>query len=275
MYGKLYAATRSDTIDVVKSAYWRVCNADTPNEEILPAYYLHRVAYVDEPFTLNQEAEFLFHHPSVWSAIYRRDFLQGLNIRMKEVPGAGWVDNPFLIETLAQARSIVYIDEPLYYYRELNAGSSSIVKDPSVLYERWFDMDSLIVNLGATSPRILEGHYCRGCAHIDMLNQDFDTSSPAIKNAIQDMIEHMDCRVISASPNIIRRYKDAYRSHLPLGKQLAFETYRLLNGCLRRIRPEKRGRNDTSLSNTPPPYRLRNLATWGVVNKKQVRAACL
>ena len=61
-----------------------------------------------------QEAVEIFsypcHHPSIWSAIYRKTFLDAHNIRFKEIPGAGWADSPFLIETLCQTDRIGYFD---------------------------------------------------------------------------------------------------------------------------------------------------------------------
>lgn len=215
MYGKLVDAARANGMpDVVKGAYWRVCDADSPEEHVLPANYLHCVKKVGEPFTLADDAEFLFHHPSVWSAIYSRSFLDEFGIRMHEIPGAGWADNPWLMETLAQARSIVYVDECLYYYREFNVGSSSVVKDPSIIYDRWLDMDEIVKRLGITAPRIIEGHYNRGCAYLEMLNQGFDVNDPTIKRAIKEMVGRMDYAVIMDSQKIPPFYKDAYRIHV-------------------------------------------------------------
>ena len=243
MYQKLFrfsGADQGEPVDIVKGAYWRVCNADTPQEEILPAYYLNHVAHVNEPFTLSQDAEFLFHHPSIWTAIYRTDFLRDRNITMKEVPGAGWVDNPFLMEAYVQARSIVYLDEPLYYYREFNSESSSIVKDPSVIYDRWLDMDNILKDLGETSPKILEGHYARGCAYIEMLNQGFDTNNPQIKSAIKKMVKRMNHRVICKSPKILRNYQDAYLLHVFAPKRLVQKAKRRLSAMYDDLSSSKR-----------------------------------
>ncbi|MEE0845038.1 MAG: glycosyltransferase [Eggerthellaceae bacterium] len=223
MFEKLFsAAQRHKFPDIVKCAYWRVLNAETRGERLLPAYYLHHVDHVDVPFTLNEDAEFLFHHPSIWTAIYKKSFLEKNRIKMKEVPGAGWVDNPFLIETLAQAESIVYIDEPLYFYREMNEGSSSRVKDPSIIYDRWFDMDALIKKLGITSPRIMEGHYNRGCSYIKMLDEEFGVDSPTIEKNIQEMIHRMDYPAIVSSRKILREYKKALRKHIPITQRIGY-----------------------------------------------------
>lgn len=224
MFRILYEAAQKHCFpDIVKAAYWRVCNPDTPDEKRVPAFYYHHVQHVDTPFTLDQEAEFLFHHPSIWTAIYKRSFLDEFGIRMKEVPGAGWVDNPFLIETLVQARSIVYVDRPLYYYREFNAGSSSNVKDPSVIIDRWLDMDDIIKRLHISSQRILEGHYNRGCAYIEMLNQDFDVTKSPIKEGLGKMMERIDRNAVLRSNRISRNYKKAYLSHIPIIERLKLQ----------------------------------------------------
>lgn len=211
MLAKLHHAAKGNAYpDVVKSAYWRVCNAGTPEETIVPANFYHCVSRVDTPFTLDEDAEFLFHHPSIWSAIYRKDFLDNFSISMREIPGAGWADNPWLIETLGQARSIVYVDECLYYYREFNLGSSSLVKDPSVIFDRWIDMDIIVKRLNITSSRILEGHYNRGCAYIQMLQEDFNPNDPKVKSGLQAMMQHMNYNAVRTSQKIPLEYKFAY-----------------------------------------------------------------
>lgn len=213
----LAAAEQNGRPDIVKSAYWRVVDAGTEQEQTLPAFYYHAVAHTGVTFTLDEDAEFLYHHPSIWTAIYKRSFLEEKQIRMHEIPGAGWADNPWLIETLVQARSIFYVDECLYYYREFNTGSSSVVKDPSIIYDRWLDMDAIVKRLGVTAPKILEGHYNRGCAYIEMLQQDFDTKDPSIAAALDKMVQNIDYDVVRHSRKIPRNYKAAYykeKNHL-------------------------------------------------------------
>lgn len=211
MFEKLYdRAKQQDFPDIVKSAYWRVCDADTAEEHTLPANYLHCVANTEGTFTLAEDAEFLFHHPSIWTAIYRKDFLDEHGIRMHEIPGAGWADNPWLMETLAQAKTISYVDECLYYYREFNLGSSSIVRDPSIIYDRWLDMDKIVHDLGVTDYKTLEGHNNRGCAYLEMLEADFDISQEPVKSGVKAMLDRMDGTLILNSTKIPEFYKDAY-----------------------------------------------------------------
>lgn len=214
MYEKLLAAASANAApDVVKASYWRVINAGSTEQEIVPSFYYNHIKCVGVPFTLSDDADLLIYHPSIWTAIYKREFLRRHHIRMHEIPGAGWADNPWLIETLAQAQSIVYIDECLYYYRESIAGSSSKVRDPSIIFNRWLDMDAFIHEQNIPSPAILEAHYSRGCAYIQMLQNDFPGNQQA-EQGITQMLPHMDKTVIERSSKILMEYKEAYFSAL-------------------------------------------------------------
>jgi glycosyltransferase involved in cell wall biosynthesis len=134
--------------DIVKSSYWRIWMPLTPQERRLHCSYYQRIKPKQQPFTLADCPRLIQHHPSIWSALYRRGFLCDKGIRFKEVPGAGWVDNPFLIETMCQAESIVYTDTPYYNYREDLPGSSSSNRVLALSLERWQDMCDVMDRLG-------------------------------------------------------------------------------------------------------------------------------
>lgn len=126
--------------DVVKSPYWRIWMPTTPQERRLKCPYYHRIHPAHQPFKVEDCPRVVQHHPSIWSALYRRAFLSEKNIRMMEVPGAGWVDNPFWYETMCQADTIVYLDKPYYCYREDLPGSSSANRVLALSFERWNNM---------------------------------------------------------------------------------------------------------------------------------------
>lgn len=227
MFEKLFETAKNfDFPDIVKSSYWRVCDAGTTEETIAPCYYQGKVECVNTRFTIDQDASLLYYHPSIWTAIYKREWLNSNDIKMKEIPGAGWADNPWLMETMLAATSIVYIDEPLYYYREFRTGSSSNLKDPSIIYNRWFDMDEILKQRRITEPRVLEAHYSRGCAYIDMLEKDFDKNDPEIAAALKKMLDLMDGKAIMKSDKILRDWKYVYRKHAPLNEKLLYWLHR-------------------------------------------------
>ena len=152
MYDELFEFAQSFGLDpmpdIVKSSYWRIWMPNTPRERRLHCSYYKRITPPQQPFTLAEEPRLVYHHPSIWSAIYRKGFLEEKGIAFKEVPGAGWVDNPFLFETMCQAETIVYTDKPYYNYREDLPGSSSATRVLALSFERWNDMADVVDRLG-------------------------------------------------------------------------------------------------------------------------------
>lgn len=143
LFGELYAiAVETDLPDVVKSTYKRVWMPDTPDQRIWGSLLRHRGVRTWERgcTTLGESPELVRWHPSVWSAIYRRDFLRETNTRFIEAPGAGWVDNPFVMRAMCQAQRIAFTDDAWYCYREDRPGSSSVTKAPTLSLTRWLQM---------------------------------------------------------------------------------------------------------------------------------------
>ena len=62
--------------------------------------------------------------PSIWSALYRRDFLERNDIRFLETPGASYQDAAFNFKVWAAARRAAFVDEPVLRYRQDNEASS-------------------------------------------------------------------------------------------------------------------------------------------------------
>lgn len=146
-YASSFADISPTLPDIVKTPYWRVWMPTTPRERLLHCSYYQRIDVDHQPFTLSECPRLVQHHPSIWSALYRTEFLRDCDIRMREVPGAGWVDNPFLFETMCQAQSIVYLDKPYYCYREDLPGSSSATRVLKLSLERWHDMADVVDRL--------------------------------------------------------------------------------------------------------------------------------
>ncbi len=113
IYRTLLAGAGGDA-DIVKGDFQYVL----PSGEVQRAGRLHGIPPAT-PFKISDFPALLSGHPSIWSAIYRREFLNGFGIRMKEVPGAGWVDNPFFVQTACLARGIIARYEVVYNYRSM------------------------------------------------------------------------------------------------------------------------------------------------------------
>lgn len=92
---------------------------------------------------------FAFHQkPSIWSAVYRRDFLQDGNIRFLPTPGAAFQDASFTFKAFALADRAVWIHDSILSYRQDNEGSSVnasnkvfCVNDEYAEIERWLSCE--------------------------------------------------------------------------------------------------------------------------------------
>ena len=117
MYRALYEAAQKNSYpDVVKSGYYRCLEYEVGEETeiVFPSS-----APDGAVFSIWERDDLLEAHPSIWTCLYRRGFLNQHQIRMIEPPGAGWTDNPFLFQTLCEADRICWVRKPFYTYRAL------------------------------------------------------------------------------------------------------------------------------------------------------------
>ena len=168
-----------DQVDIARSAYWRVfgnqkngragVKAQVKNgagltERRIPCAYKGRVKPKHQPESIDQMAQLLLHHPAIWTALYRKEFLTQNNIIFKEVPGAGWVDNPFLIASHCCGARLVYTDSALYNYRENGYAEAATFaqRQPKIPLERWNDMMDVVDARNITSDVVLNALTLRG-----------------------------------------------------------------------------------------------------------------
>lgn len=184
---------------IVKTPYTRVTLPGTPRERLYHCAYFDRIHPGRQPFTLHDEPRLIQHHPSIWSALYLRSFLEEKKIRMMEVPGAGWVDNPFLVETYCQADSIAFLNKEFYCYREDLPGSSSMLKTTGLAFERWDQMTDIIERLGVDDPGILSAHYVRGFTYLSGIIEEANIAGSPAEGQMRRMFSRMDPDLVLAS----------------------------------------------------------------------------
>ena len=214
MYEKLYSLTLDGTVDVVKGNFYDYYVDDKKPPRIEKNMERDMIPDSDEPFTLRENAQISWGHPSVWTGIYRREFINNNKIRFIEAKGGGWVDNPFFYETLCKAESIMWTKEPLYYYMKSNPNSSSNLQmDPRLPFDRMMDnLDVLEANHYIDEPN-------KRCAYARALMY--------LTGAIQDFDYDRDCAVITeCAKNLMRRLdEDTLTSSFNLQDQLKYYTY--------------------------------------------------
>lgn len=215
-----YGACFTQAIDIIKTAYWRIKDPDTEDEKKLNCPYKGRIMPPQQPFTLKESPELINHHPSIWSALYHASFLREQEIKFKEIPGAGWADNPFLYETLCQARTIAYLDNAYYCYREdtVEKTQSFARSNTFMPLERWNDQAEVLERLAVSDTGILQAHYRRGFKYLNGITEVVGLSYPGIKEAAVQMLRRMDKSIVYNDTRLKPAYKAFYAQLLNLPK---------------------------------------------------------
>lgn len=125
MYEDLYNIATKNKADIVKSDYFYYT---TNNNQKRKAGKISKFR-ANKIITVKSYPQLLKMQPSIWSAIYKRDFLNNHNIRFLETPGASYQDTSFSFKVLALAKSIVLTNKAYLCYRQDNENSSVHAKD--------------------------------------------------------------------------------------------------------------------------------------------------
>jgi glycosyltransferase involved in cell wall biosynthesis len=195
---------KNGRIDIIKTPYWRVVHSDDGKQRLLHCAYHRNVKPTQQPFSIAEGAELIMDHPSIWSAIYRREFLNEYDIRFDEFAGAGWADNNFLIRTFCQAQNILYFDEPFYCYREDTPEQLELFTSQNALLpiDRWLQMLDIIEELEISDPRILTAHYIRGFYYVSQVIEVVPLSDELVCSAVTALFERMDAELVLADTRI-------------------------------------------------------------------------
>lgn len=227
-------------VDVVKTPWFDLSKWDNPETiEKKPSLLFGSLNTSEKPFILKEAPVLIEGHPSIWSALYRRAFLDQNKIRFRPYPGAGWADNPFLIETLCQAQSIVYLDKPFYCYRNdlpgstKNHGSDDKIALP---FDRWLDMTEILEELGVTDEGVWCAHALRGFNYVNGAILDDGWDNPVVQRKTRELFDHLPERYVLGCDKLAVSKKRFYfevigkpaprMSHVPYAQYLVSRAVR-------------------------------------------------
>lgn len=204
---------RSD-VDIVKTSWTDVDQWDDPRHiRFSPGYLSGRLPDSSSPAPVIEMPVLLEGHPSIWTCLYRRAFLMDNAIRFNEYPGAGWADNPFYIEVLCRANSIVFLDHRYYNYRrELNRPITRTVSDStlSIPFDRWNDMMDIIEDLGVDNEDVLAAMHLRGVNYAFDAARRFGADNGVIKAKTAEVFSRMNPDIVLSHPKISSSKKRAF-----------------------------------------------------------------
>lgn len=164
--------------------------------------------------------------PSIWSAIYNREFLNKHQIRFLETPGASYQDTSFAFKTTTLAERFFMTDKSYVFYRQDNESSSVHAKDKvfSICYE--FDEIEDFLNKNpeikkyALTETIIKQYktYLWNATRLDESFRDefIETFSNTFKRFFEkgDLTKDFYKKVEPKIINILINDKDSYRKYI-------------------------------------------------------------
>lgn len=124
----LLDAARSCDADVAKADFWFYWSVPEARDELF-GWTEGMAAGLTDPA---KSIDLFYRKPSIWSAIYKRSFLDGNGIRFLETPGAAYQDAAFNFKVWACAQRVAILPRPVLHYRQDNEASS--VNSPGKVY---------------------------------------------------------------------------------------------------------------------------------------------
>lgn len=122
MFEDLYNFAKQHNVDVVKSNFYYY-HSDTDGKNDSLVYNLNSCEY-NKVFCPLDEQNIFLTQPAIWSALYRREFLEKEAISFTETPGASFQDTSFNFKVFSTAKRVVLTEKAYLHYRVDNAGSS-------------------------------------------------------------------------------------------------------------------------------------------------------
>lgn len=211
-------------VDIIKTPWIEVKNWNNPDKQYeSPGAMFKYIKQTKTPVTLHDCPDLIEFHPSIWTCLYKKSFLDEFKIRFPEYPGAGWADNPFLIETLYRARSIMYLDKPFYHYRADILGSTRNHNSPEKValpFNRWLDMTKKLEELGCDDDEIWKSHYVRGFNYIYGAILDDGWDNPIVQEKTNELFKIMNDELVICNPKISKTNKIFYKEVTGCSKEI-------------------------------------------------------
>jgi len=128
MYEELCELITKNDCDIVKSNY----NLYWSNPEKIIKCDATKIVEKNTIINAKEDADVLKLLPSLWTSLYKKEFLVKNNIRFLETPGASYQDTSFWHKVAMCAERVIVTDKAYIYYRQDNENSS--VKNKGKMY---------------------------------------------------------------------------------------------------------------------------------------------
>ncbi|MBR6134221.1 glycosyltransferase [Candidatus Saccharibacteria bacterium] len=138
-FEKLYELAKKTDADIVKANYYYHSEDKDEIHEVVKNQKTNKATTISDDYNI------LIEEPGIWSAIYRRDFLNENKIRFRTTPGASYQDTGFFFKTACTAKKIVYTKNAFLHYRTDNANSSvKSLEKVNYVVEEYADIEKFL-----------------------------------------------------------------------------------------------------------------------------------
>ncbi len=136
MFEKLYNCAKEHNLDAVKSGFYYYYSkpeaVNIPNPIASDVICKKTFCPTTDIKSKMEMVEFFNIKPTIWSAIYRKDFIRENNIRFNETPGASFQDTSFNFKVWVCAKRVRLMKDCFLHYRQDNEASS--INNPGKVY---------------------------------------------------------------------------------------------------------------------------------------------
>ena len=136
MFERLYTCAKEHELDVVKGGFFyyfsKPYERNTPSPIASSTTSSRTFCPVTDFVSKKEMVEFFNIKPTIWSAIYRKDFIRSNSIRFNETPGASYQDASFNFKVWTCAQRVRLMEECFLHYRQDNEASS--INSPGKVY---------------------------------------------------------------------------------------------------------------------------------------------
>lgn len=158
MYEKLYQKAVETDSDMVKGAFWNV--DDSVNDIKHISKFVLDIYKMHPTFTFEQCPKLVSHFASIWSCVYKREWLNANNIKMLE-DIRPYEDIPFFAEVCSKSSKIAVIPNPVYFYRtDAQNSSNNTVKKTIINYVIQRDRNrEIFIKNNCWTPELMEYYW--------------------------------------------------------------------------------------------------------------------
>ncbi|MCQ2957668.1 MAG: glycosyltransferase [Candidatus Gastranaerophilales bacterium] len=143
MFENLYNTAKQFNADVVKSDWYNYYTADnnSTKQDFTSRFECNNL------LSFKTAPEIFMVQGSIWSAIYKREFIEKNNIKFLETPGASYQDLSFTYKIFGLAENFVIVPDAYIHYRKDNDNSSVKSKNKAyIIFPEYEEVNKLFEN---------------------------------------------------------------------------------------------------------------------------------